>query len=290
MPEGKALDISHCTSVWDTNISVRSEHSYEAALRGADCVIVTAGLTKAPGKSDAEWSRSDLLPFNTRIIREVGANIKQYCPHAFIIVVTNPLDCMVKVMAAAAGVPKNMVCGMAGVLDSGRFRRYIADAIGVSPRDVQATVIGTHGDFMVPLTRFITINGLPIQTFIDDKVITEKQLQEIAEHTKVSGGEIVRLLGQGSAYYAPASAAMCMATSYLKDEKRVLPCSVYCDGKYGLKDMFIGVPAVIGAGGIERVIELKLNEEEEKQFKAAVDDVMSLNDAVAQMDKAGGQQ
>lgn len=289
MPEGKALDVSHATSVWDTNVSVRAEHSYESALRGADCVIVTAGLTKAPGKSDAEWSRNDLLPFNTRIIREVGANIKEYCPNAFIIVVTNPLDCMVKVMAAASGVPKNMICGMAGVLDSGRFRRYIADALSVAPRDVQAVVIGSHGDFMVPLTRHVTVNGIPIQTFIDEKLITEKQLQDIAEHAKVSGGEIVRLLGQGSAYYAPASAAVLMATSYLKDEKRVLPCSVWADGKYGVKDMFIGLPAVIGAGGIEKVLEVHLNEEEKKLFKAAVDDVQSLNDAVAQLDKAGGQ-
>lgn len=280
MPEGKALDLSHVTAVYDTNVSVRAEHSYESALTGCDCVIVTAGLTKVPGKADSEWSRNDLLPFNSKIIREVGENIKKYCPKAFIIVVTNPLDCMVKVMYEASGVPKNMVCGMACHLDSSRFRRYIADALNVSPRDVQGTVIGTHGDCMVPLTRYVTVNGYPIQKFVADGIITEKQLQEIAEHTKVSGGEIVRLLGQGSAYYAPATASMAMATSFLKDEKRVIPCSVYCSGQYGLKDMFIGLPAVIGGGGIERVIELDLNEEEKKQFQKSVDDVMALNKAV----------
>nr|3OM9_A Chain A, Lactate dehydrogenase [Toxoplasma gondii]3OM9_B Chain B, Lactate dehydrogenase [Toxoplasma gondii]3OM9_C Chain C, Lactate dehydrogenase [Toxoplasma gondii]3OM9_D Chain D, Lactate dehydrogenase [Toxoplasma gondii] len=287
MPEGKALDLSHVTSVVDTNVSVRAEYSYEAALTGADCVIVTAGLTKVPGKPDSEWSRNDLLPFNSKIIREIGQNIKKYCPKTFIIVVTNPLDCMVKVMCEASGVPTNMICGMACMLDSGRFRRYVADALSVSPRDVQATVIGTHGDCMVPLVRYITVNGYPIQKFIKDGVVTEKQLEEIAEHTKVSGGEIVRFLGQGSAYYAPAASAVAMATSFLNDEKRVIPCSVYCNGEYGLKDMFIGLPAVIGGAGIERVIELELNEEEKKQFQKSVDDVMALNKAVAALQAPG---
>lgn len=286
MPEGKALDLCHTTAVEDTSVTIRAEYSYEAALPGADVVIVTAGLTKVPGKSDAEWSRNDLLPFNSKIIRDIGENIKKYCPKAFIIVVTNPLDCMVKVMYEASGVPSHMVCGMACMLDSGRFRRYIADALAVSPRDVQATVIGTHGDCMVPLARYVTVNGYPIEKFIKDGVVTEKQVQEIVEHTKVSGGEIVRLLGQGSASYAPAAAAIAMATSFLKDEKRVIPCSVFCTGQYGLKDMFIGLPAVIGGAGIERVIELELNDEEKKLFQKSVDDVNALNQAVANLQKA----
>lgn len=286
MPEGKALDLCQASCVEDTSVSVRAEYSYEAALSGADVVIVTAGLTKIPGKPDSEWSRNDLLPFNSKIIREIGENIKKFCPHAFIIVVTNPLDCMVKVMYEASGVPTHMVCGMACMLDSGRFRRLIADAIGVAPRDVQATVIGTHGDCMVPLVRYVTVNGYPIQKFVQDGVITDKQLHDIAERTKVAGGEIVRLLGQGSAFYAPAAAAIAMATSFLKDEKRVIPCSVYCTGQYGLKDMFIGLPAVIGGSGIERVIELELNEEETKQFQRSVDDVNALNTAVKNLPSA----
>ncbi|KEP60371.1 UNVERIFIED_CONTAM: lactate dehydrogenase LDH2 [Hammondia hammondi] len=280
MPEGKALDDSQATSIADTNVSVTSANKYEK-IAGSDVVIITAGLTKVPGKSDKEWSRNDLLPFNAKIIREVAQGVKKYCPLAFVIVVTNPLDCMVKCFHEASGLPKNMVCGMANVLDSARFRRFIADELQISPRDIQATVIGTHGDHMLPLARYVTVNGFPLREFIKKGKMTEAKLAEIVERTKKAGGEIVRLLGQGSAYYAPALSAITMAQAFLKDEKRVLPCSVYCQGEYGLHDTFIGLPAVIGGGGIEQVIELELTHEERECFRKSVDDVVELNKGLA---------
>ncbi|PFH32005.1 lactate dehydrogenase LDH2 [Besnoitia besnoiti] len=280
MPKGKALDDSQATSVADTNVTVTGANSYDK-IAGSDVVIITAGLTKVPGKSDKEWSRSDLLPFNAKIIREVAAGVKQYCPGAFVIIVTNPLDCMVKCFYEASGVPKHMVCGMANVLDSARFRRFIADELDISPRDIQATVIGTHGDFMLPLPRYVTVNGYPLQAFIKKGKITEAKLAEIVERTKQAGGEIVRLLGQGSAYYAPSLSAITMAQAFLKDEKRVLPCSVYCEGEYGLRDLFIGLPAVIGGGGIEQIIELDLTSEEQACFQKSVEDVKQLNKNLA---------
>ncbi|CBZ51224.1 malate dehydrogenase, related [Neospora caninum Liverpool] len=280
MPEGKALDDSQATSIADTNVSVTSTNTYDK-IAGSDVVIVTAGLTKVPGKADKEWSRNDLLPFNAKIIREVAAGVKKYCPNAFIIVVTNPLDCMVKCFYEASGVPKNMVCGMANVLDSARFRRFIADELHISPRDIQATVIGTHGDHMLPLARYVTVNGFPIREFIKKGRMSEAKLAEIVERTKNAGGEIVRLLGQGSAYYAPSLSAIAMAQAFLKDEKRVLPCSVYCEGEYGLRDMFIGLPAVIGGGGIEQVIELELTPQEREFFQKSVEDVQKLNKGLA---------
>ncbi|PHJ21324.1 lactate dehydrogenase ldh2 [Cystoisospora suis] len=280
MPAGKALDNSQVTAVADTNVTVESAQSYEK-IAGADVVIVTAGLTKAPGKSDNEWSRTDFLPFNAKIIREVAEGIKKYAPRAFVIVVTNPLDCMVKCMYEASGLPKHMVCGMGNVLDSGRFRRFLADELNVSPRDIQATVIGGHGDFMVPLTRYVTVNGFPIHQFIKKGKITEKRLEEIAHRTKNAGGEIVRLIGHGSAYCCPALSAISMAKAFLKDEKRVFPCSAYCDGQYGVKGFFVGVPTVIGGGGIEEVIELDLNQEEMAHFQKSIEDVEGLNKALA---------
>nr|6VDH_A Chain A, lactate dehydrogenase [Apicomplexa sp.]6VDH_B Chain B, lactate dehydrogenase [Apicomplexa sp.]6VDI_A Chain A, lactate dehydrogenase [Apicomplexa sp.]6VDI_B Chain B, lactate dehydrogenase [Apicomplexa sp.]6VDJ_A Chain A, lactate dehydrogenase [Apicomplexa sp.]6VDJ_B Chain B, lactate dehydrogenase [Apicomplexa sp.] len=283
MPQGKALDLSHSTSVADTNVKVTGTNSYED-IKGSDVVIITAGLTKVPGKSDKEWSRDDLLPINAKIMKEVGENIKKYCPNAFVICITNPLDVMVKVLQEASGLPHNKVCGMAGVLDSSRFRYFIAEKLNVSPRDVQAMVIGAHGDNMVPLPRYVTVNGIPLQEFIKKGWITQEEIDEIVERTRNAGGEIVNLLGTGSAYFAPAASAIAMAEAYLKDQKRVLPCSCYLEGQYGVKDLYVGVPVVIGGNGVEKVIELELTPEEKEMFDKSIEEVRELVKALEALD------
>lgn len=283
MPMGKALDICQNSSVVDTGITVYGSNSYEC-LQGADVVIITAGITKIPGKSDKEWSRMDLLPVNIKIMREVGAAIKQYCPNAFIINITNPLDIMVNALKESSGLPANRVCGMAGMLDSSRFRRMIADKLRVSPRDVQGMVIGVHGDHMVPLTRYATVNGIPLGECVRQGWITEQEIEEIAERTKVAGGEIVRLLGQGSAFYAPGASAIAMAESYLKDRKRVMVCSCFLEGQYGVKGHYLGVPCVIGGNGVERVIELELNDKEKAGLQGSIDEVREMQKVVAELD------
>lgn len=281
MPMGKALDISQAASVVDTNVMVYGCNQYEC-LAGADVVIITAGITKIAGKSDKEWSRTDLLPVNIKIMREVGANIKKYCPNAFIINITNPLDVMVKAVMEASGVPKNKICGMAGMLDSSRFRRMIADKLRVAPRDVQGMVIGVHGDNMVPLSRYATVNGIPLPECVRRGWISQSDVDEIVAKTKVAGGEIVRLLGQGSAYYAPGASAIAMAESYLKDERRVLVCSCYLEGQYGVNKGFLGVPCVIGGNGVERVIELDLTPEEKQQLQGSIDEVAMMEKMIAE--------
>lgn len=283
MPMGKGLDLTHNSSVVDTGITVYGSNSYEC-LQGADVVIITAGITKIPGKSDKEWSRADLLPVNIKIMREVGAAIKKYCPGAFVINITNPLDIMVNAVMESSGLPPQRVCGMAGMLDSSRFRRMLADKLKVSPRDVQGMVIGVHGDNMVPLTRYATVNGIPLSECVRKGWITEKELDEIAEKTKIQGGEIVRLLGQGSAYYAPGASAIAMAESYLNDRKRVMVCSCYLEGQYGVNKHYLGVPCVIGGNGVERIIELELNDKEKAALQGSIDEVKEMQKLLAQID------
>lgn len=283
MPMGKALDLCHQSAVADNGVVVYGSNSYEC-LQGADVVIVTAGITKIPGKSDKEWSRMDLLPVNLKIMREVGQAIKTYCPNAFVINITNPLDVMVKAIKDSSGLPAQRVCGMAGMLDSSRFRQMLAEKLRVSPRDVQAMVIGVHGDNMVPLTRYVTVNGIPIAECIREKLITEQEVEEIAEKTKVAGGDIVRLLGQGSAFYAPGAAAIAMAESYLKDRRRVMVCSCYLEGQYGVNGQYLGVPCVIGGNGIERIIELQLNEKEKTALQGSINEVNEMMKVVAEID------
>ncbi|CDI80658.1 lactate dehydrogenase, putative [Eimeria acervulina] len=283
MPMGKAMDISHNSSVVDTGITVYGSNSYEC-LKGADVVIITAGITKIPGKSDKEWSRMDLLPVNIKIMREVGAAIKSYCPNAFVINITNPLDVMVAALQESSGLPHHRICGMAGMLDSSRFRRMIADKLEVSPRDVQGMVIGVHGDHMVPLSRYATVNGIPLSEFVKKGWIKQEEVDDIVQKTKVAGGEIVRLLGQGSAYYAPGASAIQMAESYLKDRKRVMVCSCYLQGQYGVQNHYLGVPCVIGGRGVEKIIELELTAQERQELQGSIDEVKEMQKAIAALD------
>nr|AAN38977.1 lactate dehydrogenase [Eimeria maxima] len=283
MPMGKAMDLCHNSSVVDNGITVYGSNSYEC-LTNADVVIITAGITKIPGKSDKEWSRMDLLPVNIKIMREVGGAIKKYCPNAFIINITNPLDVMVAAVQEAANVPKHMICGMAGMLDSSRLRRMIADCLHVSPHDVQGMVIGVHGDNMLPLMRYITINGIPIQEFINKGLINKEEINNIYNKTKQAGGDIVRLLGQGSAYYAPGTSAILMAESYLKDKKRLFVSSCYLNGQYNVNNHYLGVPCIIGGKGIEQIIELDLNQEEKKLLQGSIDEVLEMQKAIAALD------
>lgn len=283
MPMGKAMDLCHNSAVVDTGVTVYGSNSYEC-LQGADVVIITAGITKIPGKSDKEWSRMDLLPVNLKIMREVGGAIKKYCPNAFVINITNPLDIMVNALRESSGLPHQRVCGMAGMLDSSRFRQMLAEKMKVSPRDVQAMVIGVHGDNMVPLTRYVTVNGIPLTECIREGMITQKEVEEIAERTKVAGGDIVRLLGQGSAFYAPGASAIAMAESYLKDRKRLMVCSCYLEGQYGVKNHYLGVPCVIGGNGVERVIELQLDDKEKNALQGSINEVKEMMKVVAEID------
>jgi len=257
IPQGKALDISQSDSY--------------AAIRNADVVIVTAGVARKPG-----MSRDDLLGINTRVMQSVGEGIKANCPKAFVICITNPLDVMVMVLRDACGLPHNKVVGMAGVLDSARFRYFLSEEFKVSVEDVTAFVLGGHGDSMVPLVRYSTVAGIPLPDLVEMKWTTAQRIDEIVQRTRMGGGEIVGLLKTGSAFYAPASAAIQMAESYLKDKRRVLPCAAYLRGEYGIKGLYVGVPCVIGARGVERVVEIKLNPDEKKMFNKSVRAVKGL--------------
>ena len=235
-------------------------NSYDA-IEGASVCIVTAGVPRKPG-----MSRDDLLGINLKVMEQVGAGIKKYAPNAFVICITNPLDAMVWALQKFSGLPKNMVVGMAGVLDSARFRYFLADEFNVSVEDVTAFVLGGHGDTMVPLVRYSTVAGIPLPDLVKMGWTTEKRLDEIVMRTRNGGAEIVNLLKTGSAFYAPASSAIAMAESYLKDKKRVLPCAAWLNGEYGVKDMYVGVPVVIGAKGVERVVEIDLSSAEREMF------------------------
>jgi len=260
MPQGKALDLTEAGPIRGYNCMVTGSNDYKD-IKDADMVIMTAGLPRKPG-----MSREDLLSMNADIVGTAAKNIKKFAPKAFVIVVSNPLDIMTYHMWKVTGFPQNRVCGQAGVLDSTRFRSFIAMELGVAMKDVQAMVMGGHGDTMVPLPRYTTVSGIPIKELID-----AKRIKEISERTRFGGGEIVKLLKSGSAYYAPASATVEMARSILCDEKRVLPCSCFLNGEYGIKDIYIGVPAILGGKGVEKVIELQLGKSEQSDLKKSAE-------------------
>ena len=270
IPDGKALDIAQAAPVDGFDANFSGAQSYET-ISGADVVIVTAGVARKPG-----MSRDDLLEINLKVMEQVGAGIRKYAPEAFVICITNPLDAMVWALQKFSGLPANMVAGMAGVLDSSRFRHFLAEEFNVSVEDVTAFVLGGHGDTMVPLVRYSTVAGIPLPDLIKMGWTTQKRLDDIVQRTRAGGGEIVQLLGNGSAFYAPASSAVAMAESYLKDKKRVLPAAAYLNGQYGVKNMYVGVPVVIGAGGIERIVEVKFTASERAAFRKSVKAVEGL--------------
>ena len=273
LPQGKTLDIAESSPVegFDSDLKGTSRYS---AIKGSDVVIVTAGVARKPG-----MSRDDLLEINLKVMGQVGAGIKKYAPDAFVICITNPLDAMVWALQKACGLPRNRVVGMAGVLDSARFRYFLAEEFGVSVEDVTAFVLGGHGDAMVPLARYSTVAGIPLPDLVAMKWTTKQRLDEIIQRTRDGGAEIVGLLKTGSAYYAPASSAIAMADAYLKDKKRVLPCAAYLNGQYGVKGLYVGVPVVIGAKGVEKIVEIKLDRTEKSQFSKSVKAVEGLVDA-----------
>ncbi len=277
MPQGKALDLAQSSPVEGFDARLKGANEY-ADIKGADVVIVTAGVPRKPG-----MSRDDLLGINLKVMSQVGAGIKKYAPKAFVICITNPLDAMVWALQKFSGLPHNMVVGMAGVLDSSRFRLFLAEEFDVSVEDVTAFVLGGHGDTMVPLPRYSTVAGIPLPDLIKMKWLTKKRLDEIVQRTRDGGAEIVGLLKTGSAFYAPAASGIAMAESYLKDKKRVLPCAAYLNGEYGVKGLYVGVPVVIGAKGMERVVEVELNATERKGFMASVEAVKGLVDACKQI-------
>ena len=270
LPQGKTLDLAESSPVEGFDAKMFGANGYGAII-GADVVIVTAGVARKPG-----MSRDDLIGINTSVMQSVGEGIKQNCPSAFVICITNPLDVMVGVLRDACGLPHNKVVGMAGVLDSARFRYFLAEEMKVSVEDVTAFVLGGHGDSMVPSVRYSTVAGIPLTDLVKMKWITQKKLDEIVQRTRDGGAEIVGLLKTGSAYYAPASSAIQMADSYLKDKKRVLPCAAYLRGQYGVKGLYVGVPVVIGARGVEKILEVKLDASEKKAFNASVRAVKKL--------------
>jgi len=270
IPQGKALDISQAGSVERFDVRVEGSNDM-AALEGADVVIVTAGIPRKPG-----MSRDDLLQTNASITKSVAQNIRKYSPKAFVITITNPLDAMVWLMQQESGLPPSHVVGMAGILDSSRFRRFLAEAFDVSIDNVVATVLGGHGDTMVPLLRYSSIAGVPLPDLVKMGWTTQEKLEAIVDRTRKGGGEIVAHLKTGSAFYAPAASAIEMAESYLHDRKRILPCAAHLNGEYGVTDLYVGVPVLIGKGGVERVIEYHLTAEEQKMFDYSVEAVRSL--------------
>ncbi|ESR24059.1 malate dehydrogenase [Lutibaculum baratangense] len=272
-PQGKALDIAQSSAVEGFDAKLKGTQSY-ADIEGADVVIVTAGVPRKPG-----MSRDDLLEINLKVMNQVGAGIAKYAPDAFVICITNPLDAMVWALQQASGLPSRKVVGMAGVLDSSRFRHFLAEEFDVSIEDVTAFVLGGHGDTMVPLTRYSTVAGIPLPDLVKMKWTTQEKLDQIVQRTRDGGAEIVGLLKTGSAFYAPAASAIEMADSYLKDKKRVLPAAAPLNGEYGLKDIYVGVPIVIGANGVERVIEIELDQSEKAMFDKSVESVKGLVEA-----------
>ena len=281
-PQGKALDLAEATPVFGKDSVLKGANDY-ADIKGADVVIVTAGVPRKPG-----MSRDDLIGINTKVVGEVGAAIKQHCPEAFVITITNPLDAMVWVMKEATGLPSNRVVGMAGVLDSARLRYFLAEEFKVSVEDVTAFVLGGHGDTMVPLIRYATVAGIALPDLIKMGWTTPERVEEIFQRTRDGGAEIVNFLKTGSAFYAPASAAIAMAEAYLRDKKRVLPCAAWLTGQYGVKDLYVGVPVVIGAGGVERIVELQLDGEEKAAFDKSVAAVKGLIDVARGMRAKAG--
>ncbi|TVR59633.1 MAG: malate dehydrogenase [Candidatus Competibacteraceae bacterium] len=270
VPQGKALDIAQAAPVEGFDGVYTGGNDY-AVIEGADVVIVTAGVPRKPG-----MSRDDLISVNTKVMVAVGENIKQRCPDAFVIVITNPLDAMVGVLQQVSGLPAEKVVGMAGVLDSARFRHFLADEFKVSVEDVTAFVLGGHGDTMVPLVRYSTVAGIPLPDLVKMGWTTQERLDAIVKRTRNGGGEIVALLKTGSAFYAPASSAIAMADAYLKDKKRLLPCAAYLSGQYGVSGIYVGVPVILGAGGVEKIVEIELNADEKAMFDHSVKSVKEL--------------
>jgi malate dehydrogenase len=272
VPQGKSLDIAQSAPVEGVNATLRGTNDY-ADIAGSDVVIVTAGVPRKPG-----MSRDDLIGTNVKVMKAVGDGIKTHCPDAFVICVTNPLDVMVWALREISGLPHNMVVGMAGVLDSSRFRHFLSEEFNVSVEDVTAFVLGGHGDTMVPLVRYSTVAGIPLPDLVKMQWTTQEKLDAIVQRTRDGGAEIVGLLKTGSAFYAPATSAIAMAEAYLKDKKRLLACAAWCDGVYGLKGTYVGVPVIIGAGGVERVVEIELNSDEKAMFDHSVGAVRTLID------------
>ncbi len=277
-PQGKALDIAESAPVDGFDATMSGTTDY-ADITGADVCIVTAGVARKPG-----MSRDDLLGINLKVMKSVGEGIAKHAPNAFVICITNPLDAMVWALREFSGMPKNKICGMAGILDSARFRHFLADEFKVSVKDVTAFVLGGHGDTMVPLTRYSTVAGIPLPDMVKMGWTTQEKLDAIVQRTRDGGAEIVGLLKTGSAFYAPAASAIEMAEAYLKDQKRVLPCAANVDGAYGLDGMYVGVPTVIGANGIEKVIEIGMNKDEKAMFDKSVDAVRGLVAACKEID------
>jgi malate dehydrogenase len=273
VPQGKGLDIAESAPVDGFDARYTGAQDY-AAIQGADVVIVTAGVPRKPG-----MSRDDLLGINLKVMEAVGNGIKQYAPDAFVICITNPLDAMVWALQKFSGLPAQKIVGMAGVLDSARFRHFIAEKVGVSVKDVQAYTLGGHGDDMVPLVRYSSVGGVPLPDLVRMGWLSQDELDAMVERTRKGGGEIVALLKTGSAYYAPASSAIAMAESYLKDQRRMLPCAALLSGQYGIDGLFIGVPVVIGAHGVERVVEIEFTSDEQAMFEKSVASVRGLVDA-----------
>jgi malate dehydrogenase len=274
VPQGKALDLVQASPIEGFDAAIRGTGNY-ADIAGADVAIVTAGVPRKPG-----MSRDDLIGINTKVVREVGQALRTHCPNAFVIVITNPLDVMVWVMREATGFPHSRVVGMAGVLDTARFRFFLAQEFKVSVEDVSAFVLGGHGDTMVPLIRYSTVAGIPVPDLIKKGWSTKERIDAIVQRTRDGGAEIVGLLKTGSAFYAPAAAAVQMAESYLLDKKRVLPCAAHLNGEYGIKDLYVGVPVILGAGGVERVVEIDLDASERAMFEKSVSAVRGLIDVV----------
>ena len=282
LPEGKSLDIAESAPVDGYDSHLKGTQDY-ADIAGADVCIVTAGVARKPG-----MSRDDLVSINLKVMKAVGEGIAKHAPNALVICITNPLDAMVWALQKFSGLPHNRVLGMAGILDSARFRHFLADEFNVSVESVTAFVLGGHGDTMVPLTRYSTVAGIPLPDLIEMGWTTQERIDAIVDRTRKGGGEIVALLKTGSAYYAPAASAIQMAESYLKDKKIVVPCAAYLKGEYGVKDRYVGVPIVLGSEGCERIVEVKFSSEEKKMFDHSVDAVEDLVEACIKLEPALG--
>ena len=274
MPQGKALDLSQSSAVEGFTSKISGTNDF-SQMKNSDVIIITAGLPRQPG-----MSRDDLLETNGKIIKKIALDIKKYSPKAFVICITNPLDAMVYVLQKYSKLPKNMCVGMAGVLDSSRMKYFLSDALNVSINDVETFVLGGHGDDMVPLVNYTTIGGIPLMEYIKMKKIPISKIQKIVYRTRMGGGEIVKLLKRGSAFYAPASSAIQMAEAFLQNQKKLLPCAAFINGQYGLKNMYMGVPTLIGSKGVEKIIEVKLSASEKSMLKKSVKSVQGLVTAV----------
>jgi malate dehydrogenase len=278
IPQGKSLDLSQSGPVEGFDSKMVGTNDYKD-LKDSDVVIVTAGVARKPG-----MSRDDLVEINTKVMKQVGQGIKENCPKAFVICITNPLDAMVGVLQRASGLPTNMVVGMAGVLDSARFRHFLAEEFNVSVSDVTAFVFGGHGDTMVPLARYSAVAGIPVPDLVKMGWSTQEKIDQIVQRTRDGGAEIVGLLKTGSAFYAPASSAIEMAESYLRDKKKLLPCAAYVDGYYSLDGLYVGVPVIIGKNGVERIVEISFTSDEKGMFNNSVSAVRQLNDVASKFE------